>query len=62
MVERKFGGGESHRASEVAPFSATDNLPPSWSEHRCPHSPGGFCLTFRGGHLGSETPQPAVCG
>ena len=44
-----------------APFSATDNRPPSWSEHRCPHSPGGFCLTFRGGHLDSGTPQRAVC-
>jgi hypothetical protein len=55
------GTGESHRASEAAPFSATDNRPPSWSEHRCPHSPGGFCLTFRGGHLDSGTPQQAVC-
>jgi hypothetical protein len=31
-------------------------------EHRGPPSPRGFCLTFRGGHLGSETRQPAICG
>jgi hypothetical protein len=55
------GTGESHRASEAAPFLAPDNRPPSWSEHRCLPGPGGFCLRFRGSHLGSGTPRRAVC-
>jgi hypothetical protein len=38
-----------------------DNRPPSWSEHRCPPSPRGFCLRFHGIHLGSGTPQREVC-
>jgi hypothetical protein len=63
---RKSGAGhktwqpESHRASEVAPFSASDNRPSFWSEHRCPPSPRGFCLRFRGSQLGSRTPRRAV--
>jgi hypothetical protein len=40
---------------------APDNLPPSWSEHRCPPSLRGFCLRFCGSHLGSGTPRRAVC-
>jgi hypothetical protein len=54
------GAGESHRASEAAPFSAPDNQPPSWSEHRYPPGPGGFCLRFLGSHLGSGTPWKVV--
>jgi hypothetical protein len=54
------GTGESHRASEAAPFSAPDNRPPSWSEHRCPPGPRGFCLRLRGSHLGSGTPRKVV--
>jgi hypothetical protein len=54
------GTGESHRASEAAPFSAPDNRPPSWSEHRCLPGPVGFCLRFRGSHLGSGTPRKVV--
>ena len=52
---------KSHRASEVAPSSAPDNQPPSWSEHRGPPGPRGFCLRLRGSHLGSGTPRRAVC-
>jgi hypothetical protein len=54
------GTGESHRASEAASFPAPDNRPSSWSEHRCPPGPRGFCLTFLGGHLGSGTPRKVV--
>jgi hypothetical protein len=52
---------QGHRASEVAPFSAPDNRPPSWSEHRCLPGPGGFCLRYLGSHLGSGTPRRAAC-
>jgi hypothetical protein len=45
---------------EAAQFSAPDKRPPSWSEHRCPPGPGGFCLRFWGSHLGSGTPQRVV--
>jgi hypothetical protein len=58
---RSFGTGERHRASEAVPFLAPDNQPPSWQEDRCPTGPGGFCLRFHGSHLGSGTPQRAVC-
>ena len=54
--------GESHRASEAAPFPTPDNRPSSWSEHRCPPGPRGFCLTFHGGHLGSRTPRRQSAG
>jgi hypothetical protein len=54
------GIGKSHRASEAVPFSAPDNWPSSWSEHRCPPGPGGFCLRFQGSNLGSGTLREVV--
>ena len=57
------GTGESHRASEAAPFSGSRHLaifPARWQGSA---QPGrlGFWLRSGGSHLGSRTQQKAAC-
>jgi hypothetical protein len=53
------GRGESHRASEAAPFSGSRH--PATFLVRCPPGPGSPSLRIHGSHFGSGTLQKVVC-